>query len=117
MRLLRLLLTLLVLFSMAGVTSAIAGGPNIVVVTNSTSYTMSEFYVSPSDNSTFDTTNNLISGQTILPGQTTTIDVSSVVSNHDGCSYDLMGVLYGATQYAYRYRVDPCDGAIWTITP
>lgn len=117
MRSLRLLSALLLLFSMAGVTSAIAGA-NVVVVTNSTSYTMSEFYVSPSDASTWDTTNNLITGTTILPGQTSTIDVTNVLKANPGdCNYDLMGVLYGATQFAYKYRVDACEGDSWNIVP
>jgi hypothetical protein len=111
-------LGLLVPFGIAGVTSAIAGNAS-VVVTNTTSYTMSEFYTSPSDASAWDTTNNLITGQTILPGQTTTINISNVNGNGDGdstCNYDLMAVLYGAAQFAYKYQVDVCNEASWTIT-
>jgi hypothetical protein len=119
MKSLRLLaaLALLVPFGIAGVTSAIAG-LNSVVVTNTTSYTMTEFYTSPSDASAWDTTNNLITGISILPGQTTTINILNGIGNGNGrCNYDLMAVLYGAAQFAYKYQVDVCNGASWTITP
>jgi hypothetical protein len=123
MKLLRLLMALLVLLSAAGVKSAIAGGVQIITVTNNTTYTMSEFYASPSDSSAWDTTNNLLAGLTILPGQTSTISVLAGNGNGNGagsgdeCDYDLMAVLYGAAQFAYRYQVDACSGATWTISP
>ncbi|MBF6561217.1 MAG: hypothetical protein IVW56_13080 [Candidatus Binataceae bacterium] len=99
---------------MAGVRGAIASTKS-VVVTNTTSYTMSEFYASVTGASTWDTTNNLIAGQTISPGQTITISIPDV--SGAGCNYDLMAVLYGAAQFAYQYQVDACDAGSWTIKP
>jgi hypothetical protein len=120
MKSLRLIAALALLgpFGITGVPSAIADITNIVVK-NTTSYTMSEFYMSPSSASAWDTTNNLITLLPILPGQTGLINISALVSGLDGsaCKYDLMGVLYGAAQFAYKYQVDVCDGATWTITP
>jgi hypothetical protein len=111
-------LALLGPFGITGVPGAMAG-ISIVVVRNTTSYTMSEFYLSPSTAAGWDTTNNLLLALPILPGQTGLIDISALVSGLDGnaCKYDLMGVLYGAAQFAYKYQVDVCDGATWTITP
>jgi hypothetical protein len=110
-------LTLFVSCGMAGVTSALAGTSSIVV-TNTTSYTMNEFYVSSSAASAWDTTNNLITGSPIAPGQTATISVNTDNGNgDDSCNYDLMGVLFGAAQFAYKYQVNVCDSASWTITP
>jgi len=110
-------LALLGPFGITGVPGAMAG-ISIVVVRNTTSYTMSEFYLSPSTAAGWDT-NNLLLALPILPGQTGLIDISALVSGLDGnaCKYDLMGVLYGAAQFAYKYQVDVCDGATWTITP
>jgi hypothetical protein len=119
LRLLAALTLLLVTFGIAGVTNAIAA-LNTIVVTNTTSYTMTEFYTSPSDASAWDTTNNLLTGLSILPGQTTTINILNGIGNGNGngrCNYDLMAVLYGAAQFAYQYQVDVCNGATWTITP
>jgi len=111
-------LALLGLCGITGVPGAMAG-ISIVVVRNTTSYTMSEFYLSPSTAAGWDTTNNLIVGLPILPGQTGLIDISALVSGLDdsACNYDLMGVLYGAAQFAYKYQVNVCNGASWTITP
>jgi hypothetical protein len=105
---------MIVLFSIAGVGAAIASGSRTVVVTNNTSYTMTQFYASSSDASSWDTTNNLFSGQTLAPGQQATIDVSS--AGGDDCTVDLMAVLYGATQAAYTYSVNACGAGSWIIT-
>lgn len=108
---------LIVLFSIAGVTAAIAGNPKSVVVTNNTTYTMTQFYASSSDSSGWDTTNNLFAGQTLGPGQQTTITINdSGGGDDDECNYDLMAVLYGTTQAAYTYSVNTCGGGTWAIT-
>ena len=110
---------LLALFSLTGITSAIAGsggGPN-VVLTNNTSYTVNELYASGSDVSGWDVSpsNNLLNGQIVQPGQSVTISIPGS-GGDGGCSYDLMAVLYGASQYAYQYQVNACDGGGWTIS-
>ena len=102
-----------VLFGMASATSALADGGKTVVVTNSTSYTIGEFYASPSDRSAWDTSDNLIAGQTVGPGQSTTV---TIADGQDDCAYDLMAVLYGASQHAYQYQVDTCSGGSWTVS-
>jgi hypothetical protein len=106
---------MIALLSLASVTTAIAGNPKSVVVTNNTSYTMTEFYASSSDASTWDTTNNLYAGQSLAPGQQATITIGSGSGGDDGCDYDLMAVLQGTTQAAYTYSVNTCDGGSWSI--
>jgi len=113
---------LLALFSLTGITSAIAGsggGPN-VVLTNNTSYTVNELYASSSDASGWNVSpsNNLLTGQIVQPGQSVTVNIPGGWGDDgsDGCSYDLMAVLYGASQYDYDYGVNACDGGSWTIT-
>jgi hypothetical protein len=105
---------MIVLFSIAGVGAAMATNLKSVVVTNNTSYTMTQFYASSSDASGWDTTNNLFAGQSLAPGQQATIDVSS--AGGGDCTLDLMAVLYGATQAAYTYSVNACGGGNWTIS-
>jgi hypothetical protein len=73
---------------------------------------MTAFYASGSDYSAWDTDNNLLAGQTLAPGQQTTITINAQASD---CTYDLMAVLQGANQYAYTYSVNPCNGDGWTI--
>ena len=87
-------------------------GSKQVVVINNTNYTMTEFYASPSVNSSWDTSNNLLAGQALAPGQTTTIAISDGI---DHCHYDLMAVLYGQAEYAYDYEVDACEGDTWNV--
>jgi hypothetical protein len=108
------LAAMVVLFSVVGVSSAMASTTKSVVVTNNTSYTMTQFYASSSDASSWDTTNNLFAGQSLAPGQQATIDVSS--AGGDDCNVDLMAVLYGATQAAYTYSVNACGGGSWSIS-
>ncbi len=102
-----ILLVLTVAIGMAG--SARAGGT--VMVTNSTPYTLTAFYASPSDYSAWSTANNLITGTPLAPGQSTTVTITGW-----DCEYDLMGILYGAAQYAYQYEVNACGGGSWNIT-
>jgi hypothetical protein len=83
-----------------------------VVVVNQTSYTLVSFYASTSDAPGWDMTNDLMAGLTLPAGGQTTIQVAG-----DGCQYDLMAILDGASQAAYQYQVDACDGGTWTITP
>lgn len=113
MKSLRYLSVVLVLFMTTIVSSAVANQAKTVTVTNNTTYTMSEFYASSSDSSSWDTSNNLLAGQTVAPGQATTITIADGLS---ACNYDLMAVLYGATQHAYQYRINACDDGRWTIS-
>jgi hypothetical protein len=114
MKSLRYLPVLVVLFMTTSVPGAVANGTKAVKVTNNTTYTMSELYASSSDSSDWDTSNNLLAGQTVTPGQSTTITIADGLS---ACTYDLMAILYGATQHAYQYKVDACDddGGRWTV--
>jgi hypothetical protein len=112
---------MIVLFSLANATTAFAGTKS-VVVTNNTSYTMTEFYASSSDSATWtiNPLNNLLIGlsglvNTLLPGAQTTINIIGTGGGEDGCEYDLMAVLQGATQAAYTYSVNTCDGGSWSI--
>jgi hypothetical protein len=112
MKSLKYLSVVLFLFMSTSTPSAMADHSKTVTVTNNTTYTMSEFYASSSDSSSWDTSNNLLTGQTVGPGQTTTITIADTQST---CNYDLMAVLYGATQHAYQYHVDACDGGTWNV--
>ena len=105
---------MIVLFGIGGVSAALASNVKSVVVTNNTSYTMTQFYASSSAASGWDTTTNLFAGQSLAPGQQATIDVSS--AGGSDCTLDLMAVLYGATQAAYTYSVNACGGGSWSIT-
>lgn len=109
------LAAMVVLFSVVGVSAAMADGKS-VVVTNNTSYTMTQFYASTSDAASWDTTNNLFAGHSLAPGQQATISLGGN-GGDDSCNYDFMAVLYGATQAAYTYSVNACDGGgSWAIT-
>jgi|SRR5271156_2130586 len=117
MKSMRKIAAMILLFGIAAVGTAMAGNPKSVVVTNNTTYTMVEFYASTSDSSAWDTTNNLFAGQTLAPGQQTTITISdSGGDGDDECNYDLMAVLNGATQAAYTYSVNTCGGGSWSIS-
>lgn len=109
-------LALIGLGGIFGITSARADVIATITVKNTTAYTLSEFYLSRSDATAWDTTTNLIAGLPILPGQTGLVNVT-LKDNGGACDYDLMGVLYGAAQFAYDYQVHICTGATWTITP
>ena len=117
---------LIVLLSVTGVTTAFADS-NSVTITNNTTYTLTQLYASPSSSSTFTTTTNLLTGGlTVLPGAQLTIPLVGLLGGGNGqgdgegtdsCHFDLMGVLYGATQHAYTYSVNTCDGGgNWTIS-
>lgn len=111
MKPLRYLLVLIVLSMTANLSNALADSKT-VTVTNNTTYTMSEFYASSSDSSGWDTGNNLLTGQTVGPGQATTITIADSLA---ACNYDLMAVLYGATQHAYQYHINACEGGTWNV--
>jgi hypothetical protein len=106
-------LSVFLLFVIANVPTAVADGGKSVTVTNNTTYTLSEFYASPSADSAWDTSTNLMAGQTVAPGQSITITIADGVEH---CHYDLMAVLYGAAEYAYQYSVDACEGGSWSIS-
>jgi hypothetical protein len=96
----------------AGTARADPPGKTVTVV-NNTQYTVNELYASESDDSSWDTSNNLLAGNAIGAGQQTTVTIPDASGQ---CQYDLMGILYGAAQYAYQYQVDACDAATWTIS-
>ncbi len=110
MKSLRYLAALVFIFSITGVASR-ALATQAVAVTNSTAYTLTAFYASPSENSSWDMGDNLLEGQTLAPGQTSNI----TIPGHE-CNYDLMGILYGAAQYAYQYQINACGGGTWNIS-
>ncbi len=112
MKSLKYLPVLLGLSFMFLIPAAIADGAKSVIVTNNTSFTITEFYASPSVNTSWDGSSNLIAGQTIAPGQTTTITIADGI---DHCHYDLMGILYGSAEHAYQYEVNACAGGSWTV--
>ncbi|MBF6570203.1 MAG: hypothetical protein IVW54_15135 [Candidatus Binataceae bacterium] len=103
--------SILVPLCLLGVSTAHASSKS-VVVTNNTPYTLTEFYASDVDSSGWDTTTNMMAGQSVGPGQHATVVINDGTSQ---CDYDLMAVLNGAVQHAYEYRVDTCDGSTWTI--
>ena len=104
------------LLLMTGASAAIADNTKQVTLSNNTSYSMTEFYVSPSDSSSdWNTDNNLLGGQIIAPGNSLTVTVADGL---DECTYDFMGVLYGVAEHAYQYQINICDGnsANWNVT-
>ncbi len=103
----------ILLFMALSLPAAMADSTKSVTVSNNTTYTMSEFYASSSDSSSWDTSNNLLAGKSVAPGQATTIVIADGLNI---CNYDLMAVLYGATQHAYQYHVNACDSGSWTIS-
>ena len=82
MKSVRNIAAMIVLFSIAGVTTAIGGNPKSVVVTNNTSYTMTEFYASSSDSSSWDSSANLFAGQTLAPGPIPRVTVRRSLHSH-----------------------------------
>lgn len=113
MKSVRFLPPVIVLVALAYVPTAMAKN---LTVTNSTTYTMTELYASSTYHSNdWSSSSNLLTGQSIGPGQSATITISDGTSY---CHYDFMGVLYGAAQAAYDYTVDTCDGgsAQWNIS-
>jgi len=115
MKSLKYLSVFLVLFATTSVPNAVADHAKTVVVSNNTTYTLTECYASSSDSAAWDTTNNLIAGQSIGPGQSTNV---TIADGSDECTYDLMGVLYGAAEHAYTYQVNTCNGdsAHWSVS-
>jgi len=115
MKSLKYLPIMLALLATVGAPSAVADQTKQVQVTNNTSYNLYEFYASPTANSEWDTSNNLLAGQPLAPGQSTNV---TIADGTDHCHYDLMGVLYGSAEYAYTYDVETCDGdsAQWNIS-
>jgi hypothetical protein len=112
MKILKYLWVLSGLFFIAAISVARADGGKTIIVTNNTSFTMTEFYASPSVDSSWENTVNLLAGQAIAPGQTTTITIADGIYH---CHYDLMGVLYGSAEHAYQYSMNACRGESWTV--
>jgi len=112
MKSVRFLPPVIVLVALAYVPTAMAKN---ITVTNNTTYTMTELYASSTYHSNdWSSSSNLLTGQSIGPGQSATITISDGASY---CHYDFMGVLYGAAQAAYDYTVDTCyGGAQWNIS-
>jgi hypothetical protein len=112
MKSLRYVCMVLTLSSAIGAATVMADNTKSVVLVNNTPYTLENFYASDSTSPDFSTT-DLLSGQTVAPGQQLSVNINDDSSD---CGYDLMAILYGATQYAYQYAVNVCGGATWTIT-
>jgi hypothetical protein len=112
MKPLKYLLVMPILCAMIQPDYAIASRTKAVTVSNNTSYTMSKFYASDSDSSSWNTNTNLLAGKMIAPGQTTVIVISDGLAT---CHYDLMAVMSGSAQHAYQYRVNACRGGSWTL--
>jgi hypothetical protein len=115
MKSLRLPAAFLILFSLIAVAGNTLADTRVVLVTNNTPYTLTAFYASWSYGTAtdWDTSNNLLAGNTLLPGLTVTVNVNDGTQH---CHYDLMGILFGASQYAYQYGVDTCGAGVWNIT-
>jgi len=115
MKLLRNLAGFFVLSTLICVAPAFAWrGHRLVVVTNATNNTITVFYASTSDASAWDTTNNLLNGQSVEPGQQITISIPW--TGYHQCWYDLMAVFSGTDQHAYDYSVNVCGGGAWTVS-
>jgi hypothetical protein len=116
MKSVRFLAPVVMLVAIAYLPVAMANqGKNITVI-NNTTYTMTELYASSTYHSSdWSSSANLLTGQSIAPGQSATLTISD---GTDYCHYDFMGVLYGAAQAAYQYTVDTCQGnsAQWTVS-
>ena len=115
MKSLRYPVAFLVFFSLIAVAGNTLADTRVVLITNNTPYTLTGFYASWSYGTDvgWDTTNNLLGANTLAPGLTLSVSVSDGTSH---CHYDLMGILFGVTQYAYQYGVNTCGGGIWNIT-
>jgi hypothetical protein len=104
------------LLCIAGIPSAIAG-TKTVTITNNTSYTLTQLFASPSSSTAdwnTDPSQNLVAAQSIAAGQQGTVTINDGLHH---CHYDLMAVLYGATQAAYTYTIDTCGGGgTWAIS-
>jgi hypothetical protein len=109
------LLPFLLLSGLIAAAPVLADGGLSVTVVNNTQYTLNALYASPSDASSWNTQNNLLTtGQVVNPGAQTTVTFPS--PGGDGCQVDLMGILYGAAQYTYQYQVNACGGGgTWAI--
>jgi hypothetical protein len=105
-------LPVLLLFAIGGAQYAVASGAKAVIITNNTPYTLSELYASGSDSSSWDTSNNLLGGQSLAPAQATTVTIADGLA---ACNYDLMAILYGSAEHAYRYQIDACNGGSWSV--
>ena len=116
MKSVRFLPPVIVLVALAYIPAAIANSTKNITVVNNTTYTMTQLYASSTYHSSdWSSSTNLLSSQSIGPGQSATIPISD---GTDYCHYDFMGVLYGAAQAAYQYTVDTCDSdsAQWTVS-
>jgi len=116
MKFLKFMPPIVIVIALAAVPTAMANQTKNITITNNTTYTMTELYASSSYHATDWTgSSNLLSGQSIAPGQSTTLSISDGTNY---CHYDFMGVLYGAAQSAYQYMINTCDGdsAKWSVT-
>jgi len=93
-----------------------ANSTKSITVTNNTTYTMTELYASSTYHSNDWTSSpNLLTGQSIGPGQTANVTVADGTSY---CHYDFMGILFGAAQASYTYTLNTCDSGsnTWTVS-
>jgi hypothetical protein len=115
MKTLKFLPPVMMVVTLAAASIALASQTRRITVTNNTTYTMTELYASSTYHGTdWTSSSNLLSGQSIAPGQSATV---SIADGTNYCHYDFMGVLYGAAQRAYQYQIDTCDGnsANWSL--
>jgi len=116
MKFLRFLPPMVIVVTFAAASVVLASGAKSITVTNNTTYTMTELYASSTYHSSdWSSSSNLLTGQSIGPGQSTTVAISD---GTDYCHYDFMGVLYGAAQRSYQYVINTCDGssAQWSVS-
>jgi hypothetical protein len=116
MKSVRFLPPVIIVMAIAYLPAAMADNSKNITVTNNTTYTMTELYASSTYHGTdWSSSANLLSGQSIGPGQSATIAISD---GTDYCHYDFMGVLYGAAQAAYQYTINTCDSgsAHWSVS-
>jgi hypothetical protein len=115
MKFLKFVPPIAIIIAIAAASTAMADRTKNITVTNNTTYTMTALYASSSYYATdWSGSSNLLSGQSIGPGQSATIPISD---GTDYCHYDFMGILYGAAQSSYQYTINTCDGdsAQWTV--
>src|ERR1700693_2429038 len=100
MKFLKFMPPIVIVIALAAVPTAMADRTKNITVINNTTYTMTELYASSRYHATdWSGCSNLLSGQSVPPGQSMTIPISD---GTDYCHYDFMGVLYGAAQSSYQ---------------
>ncbi len=116
MKFLKFMPPVVVAVALAAAPTAMADQTKSITVINNTTYTMTELYASSSYHATdWSGSSNLLSGQSVGPGQSLTVPISDGTNY---CHYDFMGILFGAAQASYQYTINTCDGnsGKWAVT-